>query len=720
MIARRTGSVFSVFALALALAGCGGGGGGSSAPPPGGGQQTGIERLTLTIPARSSSLAARTPRYISSLTQSVTITIPGGASTTFPLTPSSPNCTPGSGGLTCVITFPVPVGTATVQFATYASTDGSGTPLSVASVPVTVTAGQVNDVTVTLNGVVKTLALTASPATVSVGTAATVTVGVSALDAGGAVIAGPGNYVDAQGNALTLTLSDSDASGATHLSQTTVTAPPTSAVTMSYNGAAIPDVTLTLSAPNVPSASATVHPNAPPTQQLYAATRSNHCNPPGPENAFVYTFATLSSAGGGVGPQAKRQVINMVHPTEFTVDRSGFEDILQNHTTEVNSRDGFARYSLAATGTPTPVGDVQGANTLMASPAAIAADSTGAVWVAQPAANGNPAMLMQFAPNADGNVAPVRTITSIVGQDPNLQFRGNMVAVDSHDRIYTYATDPNTLGGRIYELPANSSGAATPIASYPVYGENRVGTAFPSHISVDQHTDAVWVYPVDIYPGETNVPNGTRVDNAGVIRFPQGNPTADRALYGPTAFNTLVGVTTHPPNPWSLAFDDRGDVYVEYSYGTGSNDGCPVTHVATFSPSQHGNVAPVDNQPIGGGEVSVGIAIPYTTPPASGTSSTTHASSAVMPSPSSMNFVATGPSYSQPLTVTENSYGGSFTARSTNTAIATVAPSASSGGFTVTSVGAGTTSITVSDASGNTTTVPVTSAITAFHLQSRR
>ncbi|MDP9107409.1 MAG: hypothetical protein M3N49_15955, partial [Candidatus Eremiobacteraeota bacterium] len=447
--------------------------------------------------------------------------------------------------------------------------------------------------------------------------------------------------------------------------------------------------------------------------------RSNHCNPPGPENAFVYTFATLSSAGGGVGPQAKRQVINMVFPVGFTVDRSGFEDILQQHDTEFNSRDGFARYSLAATGTPTPVGDVQGSNTLMSTPAAIAADSTGAVWVAQPAANGNPAMLMQFAPNADGNVAPVRTITSIVGQDPNLQFRGNMVAVDSHDRIYTYATDPNTLGGRIFELPANSSGAATPIASYPVYGENRVGTAFPSHISVDQHTDAVWVYPVDIYPGETNVPNGTRVDNAGVIRFPQGSPTADRAIYGQNSFNTRVGNFVHPANPWSLAFDDRGDVYVQYSYGTGSNDGCPVTRVATFSPTQHGDVTPVDNQFIGGGEVSVGIAIPYTTPPATGTSSSGHASGAVIPSPSSMNFVATGPAYGQPLAVTENGYGGTFTARSGNTAIATVSPSSSSGSFTVTTVGAGSTAITVSDASGNTTTVPVTSSITAFHLQSR-
>src|ERR1700736_2709300 len=182
MTSLRRGALFA--GLALALSACGGGGG-SSAPtgalttPP---SQTGLERLTITIPAKSSSLVKRTPRYISSLTQSVTITIPGGASTTFSLTASSPNCTQGSAGLKCVITFPVPVGTTSVQFATLASTDGTGTPLSVATVPVTVTAGQVNDVTVTLNGVVKTVAVAVSPIAVSAGTATMVNVSVSALD----------------------------------------------------------------------------------------------------------------------------------------------------------------------------------------------------------------------------------------------------------------------------------------------------------------------------------------------------------------------------------------------------------------------------------------------------------------------------------------------------------------------------------------------------------
>ncbi|HEY0383673.1 MAG TPA: hypothetical protein VGC72_15890 [Candidatus Elarobacter sp.] len=694
----------------MALGGCGGGGGGATVPSQPPLQQTGLERLTITIPARSSSLVARTPRYISSLTQSVTVTIPGGTSTTFTLTTSSPNCTPGSAGLTCVITFPVPVGTTSVQFATFASTDGSGTPLSVATVPVTVTAGQTNDVTVTLNGVVKSIALSVAPATVTIGTASIVNVSVSALDAGGAVIAGPGNYVDAQGNTLTLTLTDSDGSGATHLSQTTFTAPPSAAVTLSYNGAAIPDVTLTLSAPGVQSATATVHPNPTATQQLYAATRSNHCSPPGPENAFVYTYATLSSNGGGVGPLAKRQVINMVDPVGFTVDRSGFEDVLQVNDGSFNARDGFARYSLAATGTPAPVGDVQGSNTLISGAAAIAADSTGAVWIAQPATNVRPAMLMQFAPNADGNVAPVRTITSIVGQDPNLVFKGNMVAVDSHDRIYTFATDPATFGGRIYELPANSSGAATPIASYPVPVQPAINGVVPQHISVDQHTDAVWVYPVNPQPFQV-----------GMIRFSQGNPTSDRAIYGQTAFDALVGVQTHQPNLWSLAFDDRGDVYVEYSYGTRSNDGCPITHVATFSPTQQGNVAPVDNTAIGGGEVSVGIAIPYSTPPTSSASLSGHPSNAVITSPTSMSFIATGPQYGQTLTAVETGYTGAFTATSGNTAIATVQPSSSSSGsFTVVAVGAGNTTITVMDASGNTATVPVVSSITAFHLQGHR
>ncbi len=715
----RTGCL--AFAFALALGGCGGGGGGSAPvnPPPA--AQTGLERLTITIPAKSSSLVKRTPRYISSLTQSVTIAVPGGASTTFSLTTSSPNCTSGSAGLTCMITFPVPVGTTSVQFATFASTDGTGTPLSVATVPVTVTAGQVNDVTVTLNGVVKTVAVSVTPTAVSAGTAATVNVSVSAFDQGGAVIAGPGNYVDAQGNTLTLTLTDSDTTGATHLSQTTFTAPPSAAVTMSYNGASIADVTLTLSAPNVTSATASLHINAPGTQQAFVSTRNNRCG--SSDAGDVYAYAALSSPGGGIGPLGGKHILSSPKAVMVAIDRKGYEDVLASPDQTYGGIDVVARYRQTDTGLTNPVYEITGPNTLLSNAVAIDADSTGAVWVAQPATATRPAMLMQFGPTATGNVAPVRTITAIAGMDPKLTFTARTVAVDSHDNVYTFAMDAQTGGGRIYELAAGSTGTATPLASYLIYPGTvaAFGGGSVQFISIDQHTDAVWAYPVTIYPGDTTVPppNQQPIDGNGASRFSPGTTTADRVFYGQNAFNTSGGTNLFPPMLTSMAFDDRGNVYVEYGAGTHSNDGCVITRVSTFSPSQHGNVAPVDNKTIGGAEQPIGIGIPYTTPPTPA-SSTGRTSSAVMPSPSALSFVATGPSYAKPLTVSESGYGGAFTARSGNTAIATVDPSSSSSGsFTVTAVGAGNTSITVSDASGNSATVAVTGTITALHLQGR-
>jgi hypothetical protein len=722
MTLRRAGTFL---ALSLALSGCGGGGGGSSptgTPPTPTTAPTGFERLTITVPSRSSSVAKRTPRYISSLTQSATITVPGGPSTTFPLTPSTPNCTQGSAGLTCVITFPAPVGTASVQFATFASTDGTGTPLSVAMVPVTVTAGQVNDVTVTLNGVVKSLTVAVSPTAAAAGTAATINVSVSALDAGGAIIAGPGNYADAQGNTLTLTLSDPDTTGATHLSQTTFTAPPSAAVTLSYNGAAIADVTLALSASNVTSASATLHINAAGTQPLFVSTRNNRCGSGDPGD--VYNYATLSSPGGGVGPLAGKHILSSIKAVGVALDRGGFEDVLAAPDPGIGGIDVIARYRQSDTGLTTPVYEITGSNTMLNSALAIAADSTGAVWVAQPATSTQPAMLMQFSPTANGNVPPARTITAIAGLDPSLRFTARTVAVDSHDNIYTFAIDPSTGAGRIFELAANSNGTATPLASYPIYAAGlpvAFGGGNVQFISVDQHTDAVWAYPVNIYPGDTNVPppNPQAIDGNGAIRFSPGNQTGDRVLYGQNAFNSSGGTNLFPAMLTSMAFDDRGNVYVEYGVGTRSNNGCIITRVSTFSPSQHGNVAPVDNKTIGGNDQPIGIGIPYTTPPTSA-SSATHASTAVTTSPSSLSFVATGTSYGKLLTVSEPGYGGAFTANSANTAIATVQPSSSAGSFTVVAVGAGNTTITVNDASGNAAAVPVTATITAFHLQSHR
>ncbi|MBV9408925.1 MAG: hypothetical protein JO164_08865, partial [Candidatus Eremiobacteraeota bacterium] len=148
----------------------------------------------------------------------------------------------------CSATVSAPVGSDTFAVNLYSAQNAGGSLLSTGTLTQSIIADQANSVNVTFNGVVASLSLALSAAQLSVGTPAAVTVTVRALDAAGNTIIGPGGYATATGAALTLALGDSDASGATTLSQTSLSAPPTSVITLNYNGTAIADPRITLSA----------------------------------------------------------------------------------------------------------------------------------------------------------------------------------------------------------------------------------------------------------------------------------------------------------------------------------------------------------------------------------------------------------------------------------------------------------------------------------------
>jgi hypothetical protein len=199
----------------------------------------------IVIPQTSTSQRSR-PAYVSSATQSATITVtPSGGSTG---SPTAINCNTTS--LTCSGSVSAPVGSDTFTVNLYSGTNGGGNLLSTGTVTQTIVAGQANSVNVTFNGVVASLSVTIGAATM--GTAATaIPVTVNALDAAGNVIVGPGGFIDANGNPVTtIALTDSDASGATTLSTSALSAPGTS-VTLSYSGAVMntaPTITATAGA----------------------------------------------------------------------------------------------------------------------------------------------------------------------------------------------------------------------------------------------------------------------------------------------------------------------------------------------------------------------------------------------------------------------------------------------------------------------------------------
>lgn len=245
--------------LCAALCGCGGGGGGSALPQAGPTSlpSAGLQNVTvsITIPAAASagSAAMRSPRYVSINTQSASIAVNGGTPVIANLAAGSPNCTLISGGgRTCTVALSAPVGSDTFTEITYASATGTGAPLSQSKTAATIVAGKANAVSITLDGIVASIALTLANTSPTEGTPATIPLTVNFNDASGAAIIGSDPFVNP------ITLTNSDGSGATTLSKTTLNSPADAAgLTVAYTGAVIAQAVFAASSTGVPAAAIT-------------------------------------------------------------------------------------------------------------------------------------------------------------------------------------------------------------------------------------------------------------------------------------------------------------------------------------------------------------------------------------------------------------------------------------------------------------------------------
>jgi len=259
---KRTLLAAIVAAGLLAGFGCSGGGQvAPSAPQPQQPQpRSAPATFTLKVPvAATTGATAKRPAYVSAGTQSITFAGPGIATQTLSLSPIATKCPPSGGFYACSLTFAAPVGNSTLTVQTFASTDGSGTPLSRNTIAISIVQDQTNNVPVTLNGVVSTLVLTLSPSSVTAGTAQAVTASLGGKDAAGDSIVGPGSFVDATGAALTPTLQSSDATDFAVGAQSGYSWP------IAYNGANVAAPTITLSAGSLTNATQQIAVNPAPS-----------------------------------------------------------------------------------------------------------------------------------------------------------------------------------------------------------------------------------------------------------------------------------------------------------------------------------------------------------------------------------------------------------------------------------------------------------------------
>ena len=215
--------VFFASFLMLALAACSGGNSGGSMPSTRGGTApagngTATATMTITIPrgtgttSNSRGTQSVRPTYISTNTQSMSITINGGTALDFGLTNTSPGCSGTGSSTTCTISVAAPIGTGeTWDFALYSSTDESGTPLSIDSeTGITITAGVSNNLgPYTLNPVVGSYSVAwASTPSFTVDAGSTGTIDLKVEDPSGATILSPGTYETSGGSTVTFRLSD--------------------------------------------------------------------------------------------------------------------------------------------------------------------------------------------------------------------------------------------------------------------------------------------------------------------------------------------------------------------------------------------------------------------------------------------------------------------------------------------------------------------------------
>lgn len=249
----------------VALSACGGGSAGSGLPqtPRGAAPASTNVRISIAIPAAPIAGAAtrRSPRYVSTNTQSASIAVNGGTPVVANLSAGSSNCTAvAGGGRTCSLSVNAPVGVDTFTETLYAGPNAGGAILSVGTTSATIVAGTANTVLLTLDGVIASLSLAVSNASPPVGTPTTIGLTVTFNDASGAAIIGDEPFT------TPVNLTDSDASGATTLSKTILKTPADAAsLTIAYTGAAIAKAVIGATAGSVVAAGVTITPQAAPT-----------------------------------------------------------------------------------------------------------------------------------------------------------------------------------------------------------------------------------------------------------------------------------------------------------------------------------------------------------------------------------------------------------------------------------------------------------------------
>jgi sugar lactone lactonase YvrE len=331
--------------------------------------------------------------------------------------------------------------------------------------------------------------------------------------------------------------------------------------------------------------------------------------------AVITSYAAGSD--GNVAPKAviKGPNTRLDSPTGIALDSHGNIYIANQgswtgngHEVTIISPSTITIYSPGSTGNVRPARTLSGSSTRLKEVRGIAVDSAGYIYASSDGTAGESiASILIFAPNSDGNVAP---ITSIDTDCAELRSNGPL-AFDSNGHLY--AMGGVFIGTKIVayqdillEPGAGRSQCVSPTSSFSV---DKDGSLNPSAFAVDQAGDVITAIsdsnslmifragandnnrPSATLTGETGIvaPTGIALDASGKIYVANdgiaaGQGGSDDVTIYPAGSNANVppiGGGSNYSSPQAIAVAPDGTTYV----ANGSKDG-----ISIFGPGPDGKL----------------------------------------------------------------------------------------------------------------------------------
>ncbi len=272
-----------------------------------------------------------------------------------------------------------------------------------------------------------------------------------------------------------------------------------------------------------------------------------------------------------------------------------------------SSANTLTAYPLNANGNVSPSRTIAGAATGLGYPRRIVIDGTGNLYVANAPGAAQPHSITVYAPTANGNVAPIRTI---MGANTGLTGVNGLALDNTTTNLYAAncgACFDSTGSDGILIWPAAANGNIAPSSS--IAGGN---TALNGPVAItfdaagdllvaDAGNNTVTTYAPgasgNVAPTATlggantliNSPQCVRNDAASLIYVCNNNSNSVTVYAAGASGNvapvrTLSGAATGLLNPTSISFDTTGNMYV-------ANPGAAT--ITVYAPGATGNQAPM-------------------------------------------------------------------------------------------------------------------------------